>query len=156
MADYWGSCLELCMPRGFVDGHSLANRGLHRRCITSSLSQVNSRQGQGLLYAPVCWTQQEKGKWKRPLDVQKAGTRWRGPRASLSCRQKGDKAQHLQMPWSQDQEGRRGPGCKGATTPPLGHAFKYPFQWPVPKLLRLQCSPESPGDLLRRFGVGPS
>lgn len=94
MDAYWGSCLELCMPPGFVKGHSLANRGLPRRYITNSLFQVNSRQGQGLLYAPICWTPQEKGKWKWHLNVQKAGIRWRGPGPGISSRQKGDKTQH--------------------------------------------------------------
>ena len=51
--------------------------------------------------------------------------------------------QQLQKPWSQDQEGQRGPGYKGAEAPPLGDAFSVHFSD------QSQRSPECPGDLVR-------
>lgn len=82
-----GSCLELCMPRGFVEGH----RRLHRRCITNSLFQVNSRQAGVSYVPPSVGPNQRKGNGSDIWMCRRQESGGEAPRPGISSRQKGDK-----------------------------------------------------------------
>lgn len=86
-----GSCLELCMPQGFVEGHSLANRGLHRRCVTNSLFQVNSRQARVSYVPPSVGPNQRKGNGSDIWMCRRQESGGEAPGPGFSSRQKGDK-----------------------------------------------------------------
>lgn len=123
--DNWRSSLELYMHRNLLKFSVRQSWGLHRRCTTNSLFQVNSRQGQGLLRVPTCWTQSEKGKWK--VTSKRAESKNQGGEASgssISSRQETDNTAF----WCPSLRTRRASRVLAATkAPPLGDAISAYF-----------------------------